>query len=137
MCRGIFGALCAVALTAVPAVASDTSPNPAVATFEVSGFVPVICRANLNSAIVPVTDGEAPLGTLNEFCNSPAGYEIFVESSSELDGAMLLVDGREVPLSGSRPALIVSSKGPAIAARDIRLASAGQGGSLNFRIVAR
>jgi hypothetical protein len=137
MYRGVLGVICASALASSAAFAADVSSGPAAATFEITGFVPVICRANLQSNVVQVSGGETKLGALNEFCNSPRGYQVFVETSPELSGATLIIDGREVPLSDSGPILVSSSEGPATASRDVRIASGGGSGSLNFRIVPR
>jgi hypothetical protein len=137
MYRGVVGVLSAVALSTIPAFAFDSNGSPAGVTFEVAGFVPVICRANFSSNVIPVVDQKASLGTLNEFCNSPAGYQVLVDNSAELAGATLIVDGREVTLAADRPTLVASSEGPASVARDIQLVDANKGGSLSFRVVAR
>ena len=139
MYRTVLGLLCATALATTAAGAADLdNGGSARASFEVTGFVPVTCRANLDATVVPVTSGEVALGKLNEFCNSPAGYDVFVESSPELADAMLIVDGREVPLSATGSTLVASADGPAIVSREIRLTGAGSdGGSLNFRVMVR
>jgi hypothetical protein len=137
MYRGVLGFLCATALASGAATAADFDGGPAVASFEITGFVPVVCRANLASNVVPLSGSEVSLGALSEFCNSPRGYDIFVESSPELADAKLIVDGREIALSDSGPTLVVSTNAPGMTTRDVRLANAGSGGSLNFRIVAR
>ena len=85
--------------------------------------------------LVPVTGSEVELGELNEFCNSPTGYQVFVDSSPELAGATLKVDGHAVTLSADGPTLLVSSAAPGMTARDLALSGSGAGGSLSFRIV--
>jgi len=105
-------------------------------TIDIVGFVPVICRATIDATIVPGAAGETNLGELNEFCNSPNGYQVFVEPSPELANATLVVDGHAVTLSGNEPTLVAASNGPAIASRNVSLSSNGGGGSLSFRIVA-
>ena len=107
-------------------------------TITVTGFVPVICRAQIDATIVPGASGLTNLGELNEFCNNPNGYQVFVDSSPELANATLLVDGREVTLSGDAPTLVVASNGPAIESRNLalNLPEGGVSGSLSVRIVA-
>lgn len=106
-------------------------------TLTITGFVPVICRASLDATVVPGAPGRTSLGALNEFCNSPNGYQVFVESSPELAGATLLIDGSPVLLSASGPTLVSASNGPAIESRQLALDTSGAvSGSLSIRVVA-
>lgn len=123
---------CATGATAADGEASSSSYR-----IGITGFVPVICRATLDATIVPAASGDTPLGALNEFCNNPNGYRIFVRGSAELAGATLIVDGQPVTLSGDAPTLVAFSTGPAITSRNVSLSSPnGAGGSLSFEIVA-
>ena len=107
-------------------------------TIDIVGFVPVICRATIDATIVPGAAGETNLGELNEFCNSPNGYQVFVQSSPELANATLVVDGNSVALSGNGPTLVAASNGPAIESRSLslNLPEGGVSGSLSVQIVA-
>ena len=107
-------------------------------TINVVGFVPVICRAQIDATIIPGASGRTSLGELNEFCNNPNGYQVFVDSSPELANATLVVDGHEVKLSGNGPTLVAASNGPAIESRELALdvPEGGVSGSLSVRIVA-
>ncbi len=126
----------ASAVFAGPAQAAELSG--ASYTIEIRGVVPTICRATFESAVVSAGPGETSLGALNEFCNSPNGYQVYVESSPELDGASLVVDGRTVALDGNAPVLVAASDRPNILSRNVSLSSpSGVSGSLSFRIVAR
>jgi hypothetical protein len=139
MYRSVVGFLCATAMvTGVAAAAQpDVEAGGSTYSIDIVGYVPVICRASLDATVVPAAPGEAELGSLNEFCNSPSGYDVFVENSPELAGSVLYVDGQAVTLSAS-PTRISSSDQPAITSRNVRLANAGgSGGSLSFRIAAR
>ena len=127
----------AVALSAGSATAAAPADLSAANSYTIgiTGFVPVVCRASFDANLVPVTGSEVELGELNEFCNSPTGYQVFVDSSPELAGATLKVDGHAVTLSAEGPTLLVSSAAPGMTARDLALSGSGAGGSLSFRIV--
>jgi len=137
MKRSLSALIMATALVGGSANAAEVAAAGQTAryTITVSGFVPVICRASLDATVVPAAAGEAPLGELNEFCNSPNGYQVYVEGSPELADATLIVDGQAVALSGDGPTLVAASNGPDIVSRNVSLASNGGGGSLSFRIV--
>lgn len=139
MYRSVVGFVCATVMVTGAAVAAEPGLESGGATYSIDivGHVPVICRASLDATVVAATPGESELGSLNEFCNSPSGYEVFVENSPELAGSVLYVDGQAVTLTAA-PTRISSSDQPAITSRNIRLANAGgSGGSLSFRIAAR
>lgn len=130
--------LMAAAVTGGPAVAASSGEPAGSASYSIgiTGYVPVICRAEFNSSVVPTNPGATSLGHLQQFCNSPNGYQIFVDSSPELANATLMVGGRKVTLSGSGSTLVTASQGPAITSDNVVLQSHGASGSLSFRIVA-
>ena len=138
MKRLLSACLLATAITGGPAIAAEGEPSPTASySIGITGYVPVICRASLDVSVVPANSGATPLGNLNEFCNSPNGYQIFVDSSPELANATLVVGGRAVTLSGNGPTLVSASDGPAITSNDVVLQNAGgASGNLSFRIVA-
>lgn len=125
-------ALAATALVSTPAVAA----SPAF-TLEMIGHVPTICHAKVE--VAPST-GAALAGTMSEFCNNAAGYEIFAEHSPELADAVLVVDGVEVSLSASGPTRVSRSDHADIATRSLELrlpdGRAAPNGTLSFRVVA-
>ena len=120
------------------AAAPGTPGQSASYTIGITGFVPVICRATIDATVVPGAAGETNLGELNEFCNSPNGYQVFVQGSPELANATLVVDGNSVALSGDGPTLVAASSGPAIESRSLSLTlpEGGVSGSLSVRIIA-
>jgi len=129
--------LMATALVGGSANAAEYSGETTRYTIGFTGIVPTICRASLDANVVPAGGRETSLGQLNEFCNSPNGYQIFVETSPELADATLIVDGQTVSLAGNGPVLVAASDGPNILSRNVSLSSPnGAGGSLSFRIVA-
>ena len=137
MKRLLSACLLATAMFGGPAIAAEGEPSPTASySIGITGYVPVICRASFDVSVVPAGDGATPLGHLQEFCNSPNGYQIFVDSSPELANATLVVGGREVTLSGNGPTLVSSSSGPAITTNDVVLHASGASGHLSFRIVA-
>lgn len=121
-----------------PAYAADAETSPSSSySIGITGFVPVICRAQLQADVVAADRGAVPLGQLDQFCNSPNGYQVFVDASPELANATLIVDGREVTLSATGSTLVSASNGPAITSSNVVLQNAdGAAGNLSFRIVA-
>lgn len=105
-------------------------------TFQIQGFVPVICRATVEGATYAPQAGRIDLGTLDEFCNSPAGYQVWAEHSPNLAGAKLVIDGREVPLSDSGVTMVSQSPGAAVHKRTLalELADGKTTGSLSIRV---
>ena len=110
-----------IALTAFAATALVSAPGVAAApsfTLELIGHVPTICHAEVEAA---PGAGVALAGTMREFCNNSAGYEIYAEHSPELAGAVLVVDGEAVPLSADGPTRVSRSDHADIAARSLEL----------------
>ena len=130
-------------LCATVAPASGFEPSVSVGgskyTIAISGFVPVICRANVEASMIAPTAGTVSLGTLKEFCNSPAGYRVVADYSPGLANAKLLVDGQEVALDEAGSVTVSQSDQAAIINRavELQLAQDGQTGSLSFRIEPR
>ena len=126
-------------------IAPATAFQPAVAvganqyTIGVVGYVPVICRANVEANMVAPVAGTVSLGTLKEFCNSPAGYRVVADYSPALAEAKLLVDGKEIALGEGGSVVVSESDQAAIASHavELMLAKDGQTGSLSFRIEPR
>jgi hypothetical protein len=78
------------------------------------------------------------LGSLNEFCNNPNGYEVYADYSPNLSQASLLVDGQIVPLGDTGSTRISKSDRAGIVARSVSLDLPAdvQSGSISFRVVA-
>lgn len=125
-------ALTAAAASALVSAAAATA-SPAGFTLEMTGHVPIICHAQVELDV-------ANVGSLNEFCNDANGYEIYAEHSPELAGAVLVVDGVEMPLSASGPTRVSRSDHADIATRSLELrlpdGRAAPNGTLSFRVVA-
>jgi hypothetical protein len=136
--------LSAAALLVVAGNASAVSPNVDVNSGQysigISGFVPVICRASVGATSTPVAGSNINLGGLNEFCNSPNGYEVYADYSPALSAASLVVDGQKINLSNDGSTRISHSNRAAIASRAIELdlsRTNGAIGNIAFRIVAK
>jgi hypothetical protein len=135
--------LVAAGLCATVAPASGFQPSVAVGsnqyTISVVGFVPVICRANVETAIVAPKAGAVSLGTLKEFCNSPSGYRVVADYSPALADAKLVVDGKKIALGTGGSVVVSESDRAAINDRslELQLPKDGQAGSLSFRIEPR
>jgi hypothetical protein len=117
--------------------ASATAPSSNY-TLRITGYVPVICNATLDASIVPVNGGQVSLGQLNEFCNSPNGYNVYVDASPTLADASLVIDGTVVDIADEGSTLISSSTHADIASRNValNLPETADAGTLSVRIVA-
>jgi len=128
----------AVASSAAQAADPHVAVNSAQYTIGISGFVPVVCRATVDAAMVPAQGGQVSLGSLNEFCNSPNGYEVYADYSANMAKASLLVDGQKVPLGKDGTVRVTKSNRAAIAAHAVSLdlPKGVEPGTISFRIVA-
>lgn len=131
-------AACALVTPAAQAVDPHVAVSSAQYTIGISGFVPVVCRATVDAAMVPAQGGQVSLGSLNEFCNSPNGYEVYADYSADLAKASLLVDGQKVQLAKSGTTRVTKSNraGIAVHAVSLDLPKDVVPGSISFRIVA-
>ena len=100
-------------------LAPTAASASATATLTLRGFVPVICRANFQSAPSEGANGVEQLGSIDEFCNDGGGYRVVVDYDPGTDPGSLVVDGRQVVLDGSGTAVIAESSGPAINTRTL------------------
>lgn len=133
----------AAAMLAVAGNASAVAPgvdvNSGQYSIGITGFVPVICRASVGATTAPVAGANISLGGLNEFCNSPNGYEVYADYSPALANAALVVDGQKINLSKDGSTRISKSNRAGIANRAIELdlsKTNGASGNIAFRIVA-
>jgi hypothetical protein len=127
----------AVAGNAV-AVAPGVDVGSGQYSISISGFVPVVCRASVGATVVPSVGDQVNLGGLNEFCNSPNGYEVYADYAPGLAKASLLVDGQKVHLSNHGSTRISKSNTAAIANRTLEMDLSNvrnASGAISFRIV--
>ena len=133
-------AIFAVALAGLSTAAASTPAMPVGDSFTlgIRGFVPVICRADVQASQITPASGVNTIGVMKEFCNSPSGYQVWADYSASLSDAALLVDGRRVELSATGSTLISESAHAAITSRDlaIDLPDGDRMGALSLRIVA-
>lgn len=134
-------AVAALCASALPAGALTPSVDVGSAHFAIGivGYVPVICRANVDANSISPVAGTTSLGMLKEFCNSPTGYRVVADYSPELASAKLLVDGVEVPLSAAGSTVVSQSDSAKIANHSLALEMPqdGQTGNISFRIEPR
>jgi len=128
----------AVASPAAQAVDPHVAVSSAQYTIGISGYVPVVCRATVDAAMVPAQSGQVSLGSLNEFCNSPNGYEVYADYSANMAKASLLVDGHKLPLGKDGTVRVTKSNRAGIAAHAVSLdlPKGIEPGAISFRIVA-
>lgn len=135
--------LAAAGLCATIAPANGFQPSVAVGsnqyTIGVVGYVPVVCRANVEAGLVAPVAGTVSLGTLKEFCNSPGGYRVVADYTPALADAKLVIDGKKIALGTGGSVVVSESDRAAIADRsvELELPKNGQTGSLSFRIEPR
>ena len=97
--KRIAAAVTMLIASAGPAFAS-VGGDPASATFRIQGYVPVICRVDVNSIAGPMDDqGVVSLGVAEEFCNAPRGYRVIIQHTANLEGAAVISNGVRIPLS--------------------------------------
>ena len=106
----------------------------ASSTIQITGTVSVICKINGN-AQQTLSGPQTDLGSITEFCNSPGGYQVWVDYAPGIGGQTLYVDGRAVPLSDSGSTMIDSSANAAVQNRSLTLTGTGALTSLSMRIV--
>jgi hypothetical protein len=123
----------AVAVAATPAMAVSYGIN-------LRGHVPTVCKVKADLAAVAIEGNLVDLGSMREFCNAPAGYDVFVDYGAELAGARLMVDGNAVELTDAGTASLASESTPARKDRALAIDLSNvdsANGALSFRIVAR
>jgi hypothetical protein len=131
----------ALMVSGLMATAATSSPSyNASGSFSlgIRGFVPVICRALVDASNVKPKKGIVEVGKLNEFCNSPNGYQVWADYTPSLAEASLVVDGKEVALSDAGSTQLLATTHAGMAQRDlaIKLPSDAVAGSISIRIVA-
>ena len=131
--------LFATALTPLGAAYAD----PSSGRISVSGYVAVICRAELSGGILSSTD-RVSLGRLTELCNTSQGYQVIMTYPSGLEGAKLLIDGVPMTLNGTGQAIVADSYMAAYRVRELELdlgpvstAERQNGLNVSFRAVPR
>lgn len=129
------GAAMAPASAFTPAVTTGGAQY----TIGIVGYVPVICRANVDATSIAPVAGTTSLGLLKEFCNSPTGYRVIADYSANLANARLIVDGNPVALQASGSTVVSQSASAAIADHTLALEMPqhGEAGTISFRIEPR
>jgi hypothetical protein len=87
---------------AVPAAAASQE----VANFRLTGIVRTVCRIEFSGYGTPQGDGLIDFGAFTQLCNAAAGYRITMQHPANMTGAVLMIDGRSVPLSSGSETVI-------------------------------
>lgn len=104
-------AILAVAAAVFAGGVQSAAASAAASRIELHGFVPVICRYEVNSSVVSVQDGTADFGPVQQFCNSGRGYVFTVQHDPNFHG-LFVVDGHAVPASPSGLTVLEQSSTP-------------------------
>jgi len=108
--------------------------SAASSTIEITGTVSVICKVN-ELAQQTVSGTEVNLGNITEFCNNPAGYQLWVDYTPGITGETLYIDGRAVPLSVSGSTMIDSSATASVQSHNLSISGPTTPASLSMRMV--
>jgi len=126
------------ALTFLIGGAAVAATPEATYNLQISGFVPVICDAQLSASAVPAQAGAVSLGKISEFCNDANGYQVWVDYSPSLAGDTMQVGSRTIMLTSSGSALIDESAVPVTVSKAASLivSQGGVSGEISIRVVA-
>jgi hypothetical protein len=81
------------------------------AVIHISGYVPVICHSDFQSA--QMQQGELiQLGSIKEFCNDGSGYQLIATHTAGDGLGVLILDGQTVPLDSSGRTILAQMPGP-------------------------
>jgi hypothetical protein len=90
------GALALAVLTAL------SLPAAASTGIGMAGQAQLVCGAGVSGPTGAATgSSQVDLGSLNDFCNDPEGYQVFIDYPPSLDSATLIVNGTPVPLTSA------------------------------------
>lgn len=109
-------------------------------TYTLQLAVPETCTVRHSPGLMPAGADSYSLGALQEYCNSPRGYNVVVSyEPGTMRGARLTLGGDTVVLNGSGTAVISHAPGPRILNREL-VATAGEAGfdtdRLTFEAIA-
>ena len=102
-------ALGALSLSAITAAGAAAAPG-----MDLRGEAPPVCSAGIDQPGRGAGGGSGvAIGQLLEFCNAPDGYEVWRDYPADLVGAVLVVDGKDLPLTEARTVRVSHVAGPA------------------------
>ena len=110
-----------IAAFGLMAAIASTPTSASTFGIDLRGHVPVSCHVTGSAAVVDVADATADLGAVREFCNSAAGYDLFLDYAPQLAGAVVMIDGNAVELGSEGTASIAAEAGPAVRSRDVQI----------------
>jgi hypothetical protein len=80
--------------------------NQESAQFRLSGIVHTICRLEFSGYGTPQDEGLIDFGAFTQLCNARSGYRVTMQHPANMTGAVLMIDGRAVPLSNGTETVI-------------------------------
>lgn len=123
----------ALAFPATSALASSARYE-----IEITGYVPVVCNVQAGASSMNLAGStDVSFGSVNEFCNDPNGYQVWIDYAPGINNASVNVDGLRIPLSSTGSTMISSSGTAAHRVRQVSLSTGGnsQLTSVSMRIV--
>lgn len=91
------------------ALTAGEGPAAQATTVTMTGTVPTLCEASFSQARQSDGSGDLDLGVMTRRCNDGAGYRIVLHTPSGLTGAVLILGGRRIALSGSGETVLIDS----------------------------
>ena len=98
----LISALLLSASAAAPVIAAAQER----ANFRITGIVRTICRLEFSGFGTPQSNGVIDFGAFTQLCNASSGYRVFMQHPANMAGAVLIIDGRAVPLSNGTETVI-------------------------------
>ena len=116
------------------------APASAASGIGLYGQAPLVCSAGIAAApAAAATTPGAPLalGQLNEFCNDPDGFDVWIDYPASLSTASLIVDGQAEQLSADGTIVVSHASNPGQASLSLALSGQPTSGpiALTVRLV--
>jgi len=111
--------------------------NQESAQFRLSGIVRTVCRLEFSGFGTPQGQGLIDFGAFTQLCNARSGYRVTMQHPANMTGAVLMIDGRAVPLSSGTETVIADENHAAFRTSNAQLDVRGVAvplTNLSFRI---
>jgi hypothetical protein len=112
-------------------------PASAATGLGLAGQAQLVCRAGIAPSAAAAPGAQIALGQLNEFCNDPDGFDVWIDYPTSLSSASLIVDGKSQNLSKTGTIRVSHASRPGQASLSLALNGSRISGpiSLTVRVV--